>query len=211
MGAAEVTRFLTALAVEARVTASTQNQALSALLFLYRHVLGADLPWLDELVRARRPRRLPVVLSREEVGAVIAQLRDTPKLMACLLYGGGLRLLECARLRVKDVDFGANHIVVRAGKGDRDRLTILPRIAKAPLAQHLEVVRRCHERDVAMGAGWVELPAALGRKYPQAGRTWSWQWVFPARRLYRDSGTGQRRRHHLHETVLQRAVREAVG
>ena len=126
MGAAEVTRFLTALAVEARDTASTRNQALSALLFLYRHVLGADLPWLDELVRARRPRRLPVVLSRQDVGAVIAQLRDTPKLMACLLYGGGLRLLECAGLRVKDVDFGANHIVVRAGKGDRDRLTVCP-------------------------------------------------------------------------------------
>jgi integron integrase len=210
MGAPEVTRFLTALAVEAKVTASTQNQALGALLFLYRNVLGVELPWLDELVRARRPRRLPIVLSRDEVGAVIAQLRGTPKLMACLLYGSGMRLLECARLRVKDVDFEANHVVVRGGKGDRDRLTVLPRIAQEPLRRHLESVRRRHERDAAAGAGWVELPSALGRKYPNAGREWAWQWVFPATRLYRDRETGQRRRHHLHETVLQRAVREAI-
>jgi len=210
MGAPEVSRFLTALAVEGMVTASTQNQALSALLFLYRHVLGVTLPWLDDLVRARRPRRLPVVLSRAEVGAVIAHLQGTPKLMACLLYGGGLRLLECARLRVKDVDFVANHVVVRGGKGDRDRLTILPRTVREPLRHHLEVVQRHHEQDVANGAGWVELPAALRRKYPNAGREWVWQWVFPATRLYRDSETGERRRHHLHETVLQRAVRQAI-
>ena len=210
MSAPEVSRFLTALAVEGKVTASTQNQALSALLFLYRNVLGVELPWLDDLVRARRPRRLPVVLSREEVGAVIAHLGGTPKLMACLLYGGGLRLLECARLRVKDIDFGSNHIVVRGGKGDRDRLTILPRIVREPLRRHLEVVQRHHEQDVANRAGWVELPAALSRKYPNAGREWVWQWVFPATRHYRDSESGQRRRHHLHETVLQRAVRQAI-
>jgi integron integrase len=210
MGAPEVSRFLTALAVEGKVTASTQNQALSALLFLYRNVLGVELPWLDDLVRARRPRRLPVVLSREEVGAVIARLDGTPKLMACLLYGGGLRLLECARLRVKDIDFGANHIVVRGGKGDRDRRTVLPRIVREPLRRHLEVVQRHHEQDVASRAGWVELPAAISRKYPNAGREWVWQWVFPATRLYRDPESGQWRRHHLHETVLQRAVRRAI-
>jgi integron integrase len=210
MGAPEVTRFLTALAVEGQVTASTQNQALSALLFLYRHVLAVELPWLDELVRARRPRRLPVVLSREEVAAVITHLRGTPKLMACLLYGGGLRLLECARLRVKDVDFAANHIVIRSGKGNRDRLTVLPRLVREPLRRHLQIVQRQHEHDVSRGAGWVELPAALGRKYPNAGREWVWQWIFPATRLYCDSETGQRRRHHLHETALQRAVRQAI-
>jgi integrase len=162
MGAPEVTRFLTALAVDGHVSASTQNQALSALLFLYRHVLATELPWLDELVRARRPRRLPVVLSREEVAMVIARLRGTPRLMACLLYGGGLRLLECARLRVKDVDFSASHIVVRGGKGDRDRLTILPRMLHGPLRRHLEVVQRVHEQDVSRGAGWSCRPRSPG-------------------------------------------------
>jgi len=210
LGAAEATRFLTALAVDAKVGGSTQNQALAALLFLYREVVRVELPWLDELVRARRPRRLPVVLSRDEVCAVIAHLAGTPKLMACLLYGAGLRLLECARLRVKDIDFEASHIVVRAGKGDKDRITVLPRIVREPLRRHLERVRRLHERDVASGAGWVELPGSLGRKYPNAAREWAWQWVFPATRLYRDHETGQHRRHHLHETVLQRAVRNAV-
>jgi integron integrase len=210
MGAAEVTRFLNALAVEGRVSASTQNQALGALLFLYRTVLGVDLPWLDDLVRARRPRRLPIVLSRTEVRAVIAQLTGTRQLMACLLYGGGMRLLECVRLRVKDVDFAANQVVVRAGKGNQDRLTVLPRTVHEPLRRQLERVHCLHAHDVAHGAGWVELPEALGRKYPTAGRELAWQWVFPATRLYRDPETGQRRRHHLHETVLQRAVRQAV-
>ena len=142
LGAAEATRFLTALAVDAKVSGSTQNQALAALLFLYREVVRVELPWLDELVRARRPRRLPVVLSRDEVCAVIAHLAGTPKLMACLLYGAGLRLLECARLRVKDIDFEASHIVVRAGKGDKDRITVLPRIVREPLRRHLERVTR---------------------------------------------------------------------
>jgi len=210
LGAAEATRFLTALAVDAKVSGSTQNQALAALLFLYREVVRVELPWLDELVRARRPRRLPVVLSRDEVCAVIAHLAGTPKLMACLLYGAGLRLLECARLRVKDIDFEASHIVVRAGKGDKDRITVLPRIVREPLRRHLERARGLHEHDVAGGAGWVELPGSLGRKYPNAAREWAWQWVFPATRVYRDRETGQQRRHHLHETVLQRAVRNAV-
>ncbi|HXH05983.1 MAG TPA: integron integrase, partial [Vicinamibacterales bacterium] len=210
MGAAEVTKFLTSLAVEGRVAASTQNQALSALLFLYKDVLEVDLPWLDGIVRAKRPVRLPVVLTRAEVRAVLQRLEGAPHLMACLLYGAGLRVLECCRLRAQDVDFATNQITVRGGKGDKDRITMLPAVVKPGLVQHLEDVRRQHQADVAMGAGWVELPTALLRKYPKAGRQWAWQWVFPATRIYRDRLTGQRRRHHLHESVLQRAVRDAV-
>jgi len=210
MGAAEMTQFLTSLAVRRKVAASTQNQALSALLFLYREVLGQEVPWLDGIVHAKRPRRLPVVLTREEIRAVLGQLNGVPRLMALLLYGAGLRVLECARLRVKDIDFASNQIVVRAGKGDRDRVTMLPAAVKADLARHLELVRRQYDRDLKRGAGWVELPGALMRKYPNAGREWGWQWVFPATRIYVDRVTGQRRRHHLHETVLQRAVRDAI-
>jgi integron integrase len=210
MGAPEVTRFLSSLAVQGRVAASTQNQALSALLFLYRHVLHQDLPWLDDVVRAKRPKRLPIVLTRNEVQAVIAELHGTPRLMATLLYGSGLRLLECCRLRVQDVDFAMNQIVVRDGKGAKDRLTILPAVVKEALAQRLQSVKRQHEADLTRGAGCVELPWALARKYPNAGRQWPWQWVFPATRIYVDRATGPRRRHYLHETVLQRAVIEAV-
>jgi len=210
MGAPEVAQFLSSLAVEGKVAASTQNQALSALLFLYRHVLHQDLPWLEDVVRARRPKHLPVVLTRDEVRAVISKLAGTARLMATLLYGSGLRVLECARLRVQDVDFAMNQVVVRDGKGAKDRVTVLPAVAKQPLAQHLLRVKRLHDRDLALGGGWVELPWALARKYPNAGREWPWQWVFPATRLYVDQATGQRRRHHLHETVLQRAVLEAV-
>jgi len=210
MGAPEVAQFLSSLAVEGKVAASTQNQALSALLFLYRHVLHQDLPWLEEVVRARRPKHLPVVLTRDEVRAVISKLAGTARLMATLLYGSGLRVLECARLRVQDVDFAMNQVVVRDGKGAKDRVTVLPAVAKQPLAQHLLRVKRLHDRDLALGGGWVELPWALARKYPNAGREWPWQWVFPQTRLYVDQATGQRRRHHLHETVLQRAVIEAV-
>src|SRR5437867_499539 len=210
MGAAEVTRFLSSLAVEGKVAASTQNQALSALLFLYRDVLELDLPWLDGVVRAKRPERLPVVLTREEVRAMLRQLGGVPRLMSCLLYGSGLRVLECCRLRVQDVDFDANQIVVRGGKGDKDRVTVLPAIVKADLVAHLTAVRAQHAEDLAAGAGWVELPTALLRKYPNAGREWAWHWVFPATRTYRDRLTGQRRRHHLHESVLQRAVKDAV-
>ena len=210
MGAAEVAQFLSSLAVDGKVAASTQNQALSALLFLYRHVLHQDLPWLEDVVRARRPKHLPVVLTRDEVRAVISKLAGTARLMATLLYGSGLRVLECARLRVQDVDFALNQVVVRDGKGAKDRVTVLPAVAKEPLAQHLLRVKRLHDRDLALGGGWVELPWALARKYPNAGREWPWQWVFPATRLYVDQATGQRRRHHLHETVLQRAVLEAV-
>jgi integron integrase len=211
LGAVEVTRFLSHLAVDGRVAASTQNQALSALLFLYKQVLGADLPWLDDMVRARRPARLPVVLTRAEVAAVLAHLDGMRWIMAALLYGAGIRLLECLRLRVKDVDFGQNEIVVRAGKGDRDRRVMLPRAVEDRLAGHLLRVRRLHEQDVGRGAGWVELPHALGRKYPNAGRQLAWQWVFPAARVYRHAETGEVRRHHYHESALQRAVKHAVS
>ena len=210
MGSAEVTRFLTSLATDARVAASTQNQALAALLFLYRVVLERDVGWLDDLVRAKQPARLPVVLSRDEVGRVLVALDGDARLVATLMYGGGLRLLECLRLRVKDADFQRGQLVVRGGKGDRDRVTVFPQACRAPLARHLERVRAQHERDVASGCGWVELPLALATKYPRAGREWPWQWVFPATRTYRDRETGRQRRHHLHETALQRAVREAA-
>ncbi len=210
MDAPEITKFLSSLAVEGNVAASTQNQALSALLFLYRDVLGQDLPWLDDVVRAKRPPRLPVVLTRAEVRLVLSHVRGVPRLMSLLLYGSGLRLLECARLRVKDVDFGRNQLVVRGGKGDKDRVTMLPAVVKPGLARHLETVKEQHDEDLRRGAGWVELPSALARKYPNAGREWPWQWAFPATRMYVERTTGQRRRHHLHESVLQRAVREAL-
>jgi integron integrase len=210
LGSAEIGRFLTWLAVERRVSASTQNQALGALLFLYRQVLQLPVDGLDGVVRAKRPLHLPVVLSRAEVRAVLDRLDGVPRLMALLLYGAGLRLLECARLRVKDVDFAAHQLVVRAGKGDRDRVALLPAVVRDPLARQLERVRRRHAADLRAGAGWVELPLALERKYPQAGRELGWQWIFPATRTYVHPETGQRRRHHLHESVLQRAVKHAV-
>ena len=210
LGAEHVTAFLNALATRGKVAASTQNQALAALLFLYREVLGAELPWLDDLVHAKTPARLPVVLTRDEVRAVLAHMERVPRLMATLLYGGGLRLLECCRLRVKDIDIGRNQISVRRGKGDKDRATMLPLSIKPELAVWLERVRAQHERDIASGAGWVELPGALAKKLPSAGREWSWQWAFPATRHYVERETGQQRRHHLHETVVQRAVRRAV-
>ena len=179
MGAAEVSRFLTALAVEGKVAASTQNQAMNALVFLYRIVLEHDLPWLDDVIRAQRPRHLPVVLTRDEVRRVLAHLDGTPRLIALLLYGCGLRLLECLQLRVKDMDFTANHITIRSGKGARDRVTMLPAVAKPSLQELIAFVRRQHADDVARRAGWVWLPDALTRKYPGAAREIAWQWVFP--------------------------------
>jgi integron integrase len=166
MGAADVTRYLSSLATAGRVAASTQNQALSALLFLYREVLHVEMPWLDDIVRARRPVRLPEVLTRDEVRAIIRQLHGTPRLMAILLYGSGLRLLECARLRVKDLDLARHQITVRGGKGDKDRVTTLPLIVETELIRHLAAVKRQHDADLHRGAGWVELPWALARKYP---------------------------------------------
>jgi integron integrase len=195
MGPGEITRFLSVLATERNVSASTQNQALAALLFLYRAVLGREVPWLGELVRAKRPVRLPIVLSREEVGAVIRELRGGPRLIAMLLYGAGLRLLECATLRVKDLDFTRSQLVVRGGKGDRDRTTVLPASAKPSLIRQLDRARRLHEADLRAGGGWVELPLAIARKYPNAGREWAWQWVFPATRTYWHREAAERRRH----------------
>ena len=210
MGKGEVEAFLSSLAVNDGVAASTQNQALNAILFLYETVLDRKLDWLDDVVRAKAPARLPVVLTREEVRAVMGQLDGPAWIMAGLLYGAGLRLLECCRLRVKDVDFGTKEITVRGGKGDRDRRTMLPAVLREPLRRQLETAREQHRADLAHGCGWVELPGRLAHKYPNAGREWCWQWVFPASRRYRDAETGQCRRHHLHETVLQRAVRLAV-
>jgi integron integrase len=169
-----------------------------------------ELPWLEGLVRAKPPQRLPVVLTREEVRAVLGRMDGVSHLMALLLYGAGLRLLECCRLRVKDIDLGASQLVIRNGKGDKDRVTMVPAAAKAALTHHLGRVREQHQADLRCGAGWVELPWALGRKYPNAGREWGWQWAFPATRGYVDRVTGQRRRHHLHESVLQRAVKDAA-
>jgi site-specific recombinase XerD len=181
MGAPEVSRFLTSMAVERHVAASTQNQALGALLFLYKEVLDQDMPWLDDLVQARRPEHLPVVMTRDEMRAVLQYLQGIPRLMALLFYGSGLRLLEACR--VHDIDLGANLIVVRDGKRAKDRVTMLPAAVKAELPRHLDGARREHEADPQAGAGWVELPDALGRKYPNAGREWGWQWVFPATRV----------------------------
>jgi integron integrase len=210
LGAAEIESFLSALAVQRKVAASTQNQALAALLFLYREVLRIDLPWIDGIVRAKSAGHLPTVLSREEVALVLGEMRGVPLVMATLLYGAGLRLLECARLRVKDVDFERRQLAVRSGKGNRDRVAPLPMSVVPALRRQLERVRHQHAADLAAGAGWVELPFALARKLPNAGRELAWQWVFPASRHYVDRETRQRRRHHLHETVLQRAVREAT-
>jgi integron integrase len=210
MGAREVVAFLSDLAVRRKVSASTQNQALSALLFFYREVLGQRLAWMDEIVRARRPVRLPVVLTRTETMALLGQLHGLQWLMASLLYGSGMRLMECSRLRIKDVDLERNEITVRNGKGQKDRVTILPEKIKGPLRAHIERVRIQHGEDLGQGAGSVELPQALELKYPRAPWAWPWQWVFPATRFYLDRETGRRRRHHLHESVLQRAVTEAA-
>jgi integron integrase len=210
MAEPEIGRFLSALATDSGVSASTQNQALNALLFLYKEVLHKQIGFVDGVVRAKRPHRLPVVLTRQEVRSILGCLEGAAWLMAMLLYGSGLRLMECLRLRVKDIDLASNQIVVRAGKGDKDRHTMLPVAVKEPLAKHLDGIKRQHQRDVERGLGRVALPNALERKYPNAGKEWGWQWVFPASSHYTDRATGEQRRHHLHESVLQKAVKEAV-
>lgn len=210
MGVQEVQQFLAHLAVEGHVAASTQSQALSAILFLYQQVLKQDIGWLHDVVRAKQPQRLPVILTRDEVAAVLRHLSGTPWIMATLLYGAGLRLMECLRLRVKDLDFAYNQIVVRDGKGQKDRVTMLPQHVKAALQQHLQDVQRLHTQDLEAGGGGVYLPYALERKYPKAHYEWVWQYVFPAARLSRDPRTGSVRRHHMHKLVLQRAVHAAV-
>ena len=224
MGEAEINAFVSDLATRGRVASSTQTQALSALLFLYGEVLGRPVESLGDVVRAKRPERLPVVLTREEVRAVLARLDGSPRLVATLLYGTGMRLMECLRLRVKDVDFGLNQILVRDGKGMKDRLTMLPAALRQPLQRHLAAVRALHEADLREGFGAVYLPDALARKYPSAAKWWGWQWVFPARERSVDPRTesgaessagpgapgNQKRRHHLGETFIQRAVQRAV-
>ncbi len=210
LGAANVEAFLTHLAVAGNVAASTQNQAKSALLFLYREVLETELPWLDNVERARAPKRLPVVLTRDEVHAVLSRLSGTHWLIASLLYGAGLRIMEGLRLRVKDVEFSRKEILVRDGKGFKDRVTMLPAALAAPLAEHLKRVKALHEQDLAAGRGAVHLPYALERKYPNASRDWGWQYVFPSANLSEDPRSGIERRHHLQDQAVQRAMRQAV-
>ncbi|MCP1374188.1 integron integrase [Dyella lutea] len=209
LGATEIERFLTGLAVHGRVSASTQNQALSALLFLYKQVLGLELPWLDGMERAKRPQRVPTVLTRAETQALLAELRGVHWLMGSLLYGTGMRLMECVRLRVKDVDFERHEIVVRQGKGAKDRRTMLPRMLVEPLRTQLAEARRVHERDLASGFGRVWLPDALDRKFRGAGADWGWQYVFPASARSIDPRDGVERRHHIDESSLQRAIKRA--
>ena len=216
MGAAEVEAFLSHLAVERHVSASTQNQAKAALLYLYKQVLEIDLPWLNEVVQAKRPKRLPVVLTPTEVRELLLHMDGTTGLIAQLLYGTGMRLLEALRLRVKDVEFARREIVVREGKGNKDRVTVLPENLMAPLQAQLQKARLLHEKDLAAGLGRVYLPHALAAKYPQADQSWAWQWVFPspvrAVDPRPDARTGEllERRHHVYPESVQRAVREAA-
>jgi integron integrase len=210
MGAPEVTAFLSHLAIQRNVAASTQNQALNAILFLYRDVLKSTLPWLQDVQRAKKPQRLPVVLTRDEVRGVLAQMQGTTWLMAALIYGGGLRLLECLRLRIKDIDFEYRQLLIRDAKGQKDRVTLLPQVLVDPLRNHLVRVRALHESDLREGYGCVYLPFALAEKYPAAEREWGWQYVFPAKRRSLDPRSGAERRHHAPEDALQRALHQAV-
>jgi integron integrase len=210
MGAPEVEAFLTHLAVAGKVAASTQNQALNALVFLYREVLAREIGWLENLQHAKRPARVPVVFTRDEAKTVLARLDGTCWLMASLLYGCGLRLMECMRLRVKDIDFAWKQVVVRDGKGQKDRVTMLPEKLVDPLSTHLEKIKAVHAKDLSEGYGAVYLPFALERKYPNANREWGWQYVFPASRRSIDPLSGRERRHHIDPTVLQKAVKQAV-
>jgi integron integrase len=210
MGEKEINAFLTHLAVEEKVSASSQNQALAALLFLYRHVVGREIGDLGDVVRARKPKRVPVVMTREEVRAVLSELEGEKWLMASLMYGTGMRLMECLRLRVQDVDLERSEIAVRDGKGAKDRVTMLPERLRGPLLDQLRQARAVHETDLADGWGRVQLPMALDRKYPSAPAEWRWQWVFPQQKRWKDTQRGEQGRHHVHETLVQRAVRDAV-
>ena len=210
MGAHEVEQFLTHLAVNMNVSASTQNQALSAILFLYKEVLEIELEWLQNVKRAKKPERLPVVFTIKEVKSVMVHLDGIYWIMAYLLYGAGLRLMECVRLRIKDIDFENNQITIREGKGQKDRVTMLPEIVKDPLCQHIAKVKTLHEQDLAQGFGEVYLPYALERKYPRANKEWGWQYVFPSKKRSVDPRSGKIRRHHIDEKSLQRAVKKAI-
>ena len=209
MGEKEINAFLSHLAINEHVSASTQTQALCAIVFLYRHVLNKDIGLLEGLIRAKKPKRLPVVLTKQETKAVIGFLEGDKWLMGMLLYGAGLRLMECLRLRVQDIDFSRNEIMVRDGKGAKDRITMLPELIKKPLQDHLRDVKAVHEKDLAEGWGRVLMPDALDRKYPNAPTDWRWQWVFPQENRWKNT-TGQQGRHHVHETILQRVVKDAV-
>lgn len=210
LGVNDIQRFLTHLAVDRRVAPSTLSQALAALLFLYREVIRRPITDLGPMPRARAPVRLPVVLTQSEVVAVLEQLRGTSRLVALLLYGSGLRLMEAMTLRIKDVDLERRELRLRRAKGAKDRVTVLPALVAEPLRVHIERIRAMHHADLASGRGSVELPDALARKYPAASRSWPWQWVFPARSHYRDRQSSEWRRHHLHETAVQRAVTAAA-
>ncbi|MER3429596.1 MAG: integron integrase [Blastocatellia bacterium] len=210
MGVEGIRAYLTHLVVARNVAPSTQNQALHALLFLYKQVLDIELPFIGSLPVAKKQPRLPVVFTREEVQAILAHLSGEKWLMASLLYGAGLRLTECLRLRVKDVDFDGNIITVREGKGGKDRITMLPQPVKAPLGEHLVQVKQVHQVDLAEGCGLVQLPFALARKYPHAATEWKWQYIFPAPKRSRDPRSGIERRHHLDDSILQKAVKQAM-
>jgi len=210
MAEEEVAQFLTHLARDLNVAASTQNQALSALLFLYKEVLKQEIGWLEKVERVRRPAKLPVVLTRSEVKEIFAHLHGTPKLMAGLLYGSGLRLMECVRLRVKDIDFALAQITVRDAKGGKDRVTMLPLNLSEPLRRHLLRMKAQHEQDLEDGFGTVHLPFAVGRKFPNAVSEWAWQYVFPSSRIAVDPRSSKRQRHHLAEGILQSALKKAV-
>ncbi|MDH5408131.1 MAG: integron integrase [Gammaproteobacteria bacterium] len=210
MGKPEVTEFLTHLAVKKNVSASTQNQALSALLFLYQKVLNIEIEWIDDVIRAKRPVRLPTVLSKHDVVRLLEAIRGEHKLLASVLYGTGMRLMEAVRLRIQDVDFDRKNIIVRSGKGDKDRVTLLPDVLVEPLKNQFLYSKRLFERDRGENAAGVYLPHALERKYPNAGKEWPWQWVFPAKNHSMCPRTKIIRRHHIYEKNLQRAIKAAV-
>ena len=210
MGKPEIEAFLSYLAVKRRVSSSTQNQAFNAILFLYRDVLTRNLDDSINAIRAKKPKRLPTVMTKDEAVSVISALSGVYQIMAKLLYGSGLRLMECVRLRVKDIDFQRNQVLVRDGKGMRDRATMLPKSVEFALREHLERVRKIYEEEIRNGGGRVYLPQALERKYPNAAREWIWQYVFPAKSLSKDPRSGETRRHHIHENALQKAVKRAV-
>lgn len=210
MGKPEVEAFLTYLAVERKVAAATQNQAKAALLFLYKDVLGVELPWLKDVEQAKKPKRLPVVLTEQEVQCLLAKLPEGWSLVGRLLYGTGMRLLEVLRLRVQDIDFERCEVMIRDGKGGKDRVTMLPQSLVQPLTEQLRFAQRLHEQDLAKGYGEVWLSESIARKYPAAGREWRWQYVFPSSRLSLDPRSGVTRRHHLDEKGLQRAIRQAA-
>ena len=210
MGEKEINRFLSYLAIKKQVTASTQNQALCAIVFLYRQALNKDIGLLEGLIRAKRPGRLPVILTKTEVKQVFRNLTGVKRIIVRIMYDSGLRLMECLRLRIKDIDLLSNQIIIRDGKGNKDRITMLSEVVNAPLKEHLRRVWKIHQLDLKDGFGRVYLPYALSGKYPNASREWNWQYVFPASKRFRNPGTGEQGRHHIHETAIQKSVKKAI-